>query len=128
MEHLLKDLRIGSYHVRCESTDDMSGLVLGSCHPDRRLIQIRESAHDDDKPSILLHEAIHMVVAERGVVATLAAFGLDAEQLQKCEEAVVETLTNGLVCLFRDNPHLIYCIMDVYPPRRRTPHASDYGH
>ena len=69
-------------------------------------IKISPELSDLDKINTLLHEIIHAILFERGVTAEGGMF----DDKEKDEEFLVNTLSNGLIQVLRDNPKILYVL------------------
>lgn len=67
--------------------------VLGLCHTDDGLIEIRKGQEQHTLQDTLLHEAMHAILASQG-----RENGGDEEELY------VRALATGLLGVFKDNP------------------------
>lgn len=80
------------------------------------LIEIQKEAQGDDLANTLLHEVIHAIVYN----SSLNSEGGALED-PKDEEQVVNSMTNHLMALFKDNPWLLDWLKEQMKPQNQNP-------
>ncbi len=73
---------------------------FGECQRNRKLIRVDCSYGDRQSAKTLLHEILHVIYSEWSIK--------DSDD----EEAVVDSMSNGLHAVYRDNPELMRWIAD----------------
>lgn len=85
------------YEVK-EYEDNLTVKDAGFTHVHGNLISITTGMKPKQQACTLLHEVLHAVFAE---------MGMHNSPIKDGEEYIVECLSNGLIQVIRDNPHLI---------------------
>lgn len=80
------------------------------------LIEIQKEAQGDDLANTLLHEVIHAIVYN----SSLNSEGGALEDA-KDEEQVVNSMTNHLMAVFKDNPWLLDWLKEQMNPKNQNP-------
>lgn len=80
------------------------------------LIEVQREAQGDDLANTLLHEVLHAIV----YTASLNAEGGALEE-DKHEEQVVNSITNHLMGVFKDNPWFLDWLKEQIKPNNQQP-------
>jgi Zn-dependent peptidase ImmA (M78 family) len=97
-------LRIGFMDIAVVETAAMDDeYQYGEFDSKTNTIKINPNISDLDKINAFLHEIIHAILYERGVAAEGGMF----DDREKDEEFLVNTLSNGLTQVLRDNPKVL---------------------
>ena len=99
-----KTLKIGykDYKVQ-EVSSFSSSQQLGQCNNQEWNLQYRDAGIDVENMNTILHEAMH---------GCFYVYGLCEVYENRDEERIVNTLTNALVALLKDNPKLVTYITE----------------
>lgn len=96
-------IKIGAHWYRVTYVDTIEGRCVGICHTSAKTIKVRKILTDRMLAQTLLHEVMHAIYYEFGVI--------NSEQSDKdyaagmaSEETAVNGLSNGLMQVLVDNP------------------------
>ena len=105
---MIKKIKIGYKTYTIRETDKMSDVdtMYGRCDHAANEIVINKGQHNDEKPNTLMHEILH------GVFYTM---GMNNSDVTEQEEYIVNTMSNGIMQVFMDNPHLLEYIQRKNP-------------
>ena len=97
-------LKVGyrDYTVQVVDTFGSSG-QFGECNHATGVIQYKPVSNSIENVNTILHETLH---------ACVYVFGMHKNLDHDAEEYVVNTLTNALIGVFKDNPKLLTYIKD----------------
>ena len=97
-------LKIGYMDIAVVETTAMDDeYQYGEFDSKTNTIKINPHISDLDKINTVLHEIIHAILYERGI----SADGGMLSEKEKDEEFLVNTLSNGLIQVLKDNPKVL---------------------
>lgn len=103
----IKVLSVDYTVIKATAHEEGSNGFIGNCSCDKNIIKIRKDMTSHKQANTLLHELLHAVFFEMGMWPV----GKDPlDKFEISEETMVNTFSNGLATVIRDNPALMAAI------------------
>ena len=94
MKRLPKSVKIGGHTIQIEQSTTLD--CMGQYERSKALISVDKSLAPSQKAATILHEVLHVIIAETHPTMS-----------ESLEEKLVTTLETGLFAFIKDNPKLI---------------------